>query len=247
MANDTLLGEDIQPVLDMVRTNRPVSEVEAVPCPRCGGKLSVCFGTNGSDFVVLCSGPGMHMSKRQDISNPPDWWRQRIGDFGPVTYFYPRMSKFAPDGTITIRATGWTDEGHWTGAKKVQTDSSEYEFWRWVVANSERWPDFFSDRELPKLRDEFAHVGYPMADEVPIPNPPLSAEERSAAARLTSSDITFIDSRDTFLRFASVAKGCDGCHPLHREARAEVSGLFVCVLCAACTDSCRSREAGVTG
>ena len=33
-----------------------------------------------------------------------------------------------------------------------------------------------------------------MADEVPEPNPPLSAEERSAAARLTSSDITFIHS-----------------------------------------------------
>jgi hypothetical protein len=33
-----------------------------------------------------------------------------------------------------------------------------------------------------------------MTDEVPAPNPPLSAAEQSAAARLTSSDIAFIDS-----------------------------------------------------
>ena len=157
LTDDSIYGADIQPVLDMVRANHPVDEVESVPCPRCGGKLSVWFFTDGSYLGLHCS--GRHMSKRQDISTPPDWWQQRIGDLGPVTYFYPRMSDVASDGTITMRATGWTDEGHWTGVRKTQPDSPEYSFWRWVVTQSERWPDFFSDRELPKLREEFTHDG----------------------------------------------------------------------------------------
>ena len=50
-----------------------------------------------------------------------------------------------------------------------------------------------SSSAAPDLVVALIAVTMPMTDEVPEPNPPLSAEEESAVARLTPGDITFID------------------------------------------------------
>ena len=154
--SDDIFEDDIQPVLDMIRANQPPSEVESVPCPRCGARLRVWFYTDGDSFGVHCA--GQHMSKPQHIARAPDWWQERIGEFGPVTYYYPRMSAIGTDGTIAMRSTGWTDEGHWTGRFTMRPDSPDYRFWCWIVAHQERWPHCISDRELPKLKEEFVNA-----------------------------------------------------------------------------------------
>jgi hypothetical protein len=156
-SDNPVFGDDIGAVLDMIRSARPLKEVEAVPCPRCGATLQIWFETDGHGFGVHCVGPEMHVSRRQAIATPPDWWQNRIGDFAPITFYWPSVSEISADG-ITIRATGYDDEAHWTGVHKVGRDASDYDFWAWVVAQRERWPVFFSDRDLPKLRDEFANA-----------------------------------------------------------------------------------------
>jgi hypothetical protein len=150
-------GHEIKTVVDMVYGHRPLDEIEAFPCPRCGHKLSLVFFTDGSFFYIQCA--GCKMSKRENIPTPPDWWRQRVGDFGPVTYFYPRMSGIASDGTISMRVVWWNDEGVGNGIQIIRPDSQDYTFWQWIVAQHIRWPRSFSDRELPRLREEFTHGG----------------------------------------------------------------------------------------
>jgi hypothetical protein len=94
-------------------------------------------------------------SRRQQVRRDVDY--VLVADEFPITFYWPSVSGVAEDGTIVMRATGYTAGGaeHWTGAHKVKPDSPDYSFWRWVVAHKKRWTHFFPDADLPKIRAEY--------------------------------------------------------------------------------------------
>jgi len=158
--NTGMFGDEIQPILEFVRQHRPLADVEATPCPECGASMRVWFDTEGTVFGLHCTAESgwVHYSSAERLSSAPSWWRERIADTNPITFYWPTMSEVALDGTITMRATGYDEEAHWTGVRHFAPDTSDYLFWRWVVEHRSRWPQFFSDRDLPKLREEFTNA-----------------------------------------------------------------------------------------
>jgi hypothetical protein len=162
MANQAtgVFGDEAQPILELVRRHRPLTEVEAVLCPECGNAIRVWFNSEGTVFGLRCTAESgwAHYSRPERLASAPSWWRERIVDTEPITFYWPTMSKIAPDGTITMRATGYDEGSHWTGVRHFTRDTSDYQFWSWVVKHRSRWPQFFSDRDLPRLREEFTNA-----------------------------------------------------------------------------------------
>jgi hypothetical protein len=76
-------------------------------------------------------------------------------DYRPITFYWPKMHGVTPDGVIEMRATGYDEEVRWTGVKRWEPDSPDYLFWRWIIDQQARFDDFFSDRKLPVLKEEF--------------------------------------------------------------------------------------------
>ena len=74
-----------------------------------------------------------------------------------ITHYWPESAEVQADGTINIRITGWEPgRGHWGGSCKIKLESPEYDFWRWVVENKVRWPNSFTNADLPSMRAEHA-------------------------------------------------------------------------------------------
>lgn len=83
-----------------------------------------------------------------------------------VTFYYPGMHQVRDDGTIAMRATGHDEGGlRWTGQRTFSPDAADYDFWRWVVSQRERWANtpFFSSDELPIIRKRLSN---PMGGEL---------------------------------------------------------------------------------
>ena len=76
-----------------------------------------------------------------------------------ITFYYPAMHELRADGTIVMRATGHEGGWRWTGERSFSPDASDYDFWRWVIAQRERWSatQFFSGEELPSIQHEYAN------------------------------------------------------------------------------------------
>ena len=67
------------------------------------------------------------------------------------------MDDLRADGTIVMRATGYEGSWHWTVARSFSPDAADYGFWRWVVAQRDRWttPPFLSSDDLSVIRREY--------------------------------------------------------------------------------------------
>ena len=76
-----------------------------------------------------------------------------------VTFYYPSMHEIRADGTIAMHATGHEGGWRWTGERTFSPDAADYEFWRWVISQRERWADasFFSSDDLPSIQQEYAN------------------------------------------------------------------------------------------
>jgi hypothetical protein len=66
-----------------------------------------------------------------------------------VNFLWPAMSK-VEDGRIVVRATGYTNEYHWTGTRTVGLQSDP--FWAWWFANRKLFPPILDECFLPGLR-----------------------------------------------------------------------------------------------
>ena len=64
-------------------TIRP-GTIKALLCPCCGTLMSVSFAPEGDGFLVYCGGEPLHMSKFQEIAQPPPWWRNASGTPAPL-------------------------------------------------------------------------------------------------------------------------------------------------------------------
>ena len=76
-----------------------------------------------------------------------------------VTFYYPGMHEVHSDGTIAMRATGHDGDWRWSGERTFSPDAGDYDFWRWVISQRERWAatPFFSSDDLPRILQEYAN------------------------------------------------------------------------------------------
>jgi DNA-directed RNA polymerase subunit RPC12/RpoP len=81
---------------------------------------------------------------------PPEDWAEFIA--GDETNFYwPHWHGFDDDGTLHVKATGYTREGHWTGEQIFKPDHQDYAFWRWLVAQPTHHR-VVNETDLPAIR-----------------------------------------------------------------------------------------------
>jgi hypothetical protein len=151
---------EIEPVLARVRLHHPLSEIEATSCPCCGAKITVQFSPDGDGFMVACSGEPPHFSVHQDIDNPPAWWRERIAESGPITFYWHEWSGFREDGTLEMKASGTDDGTHWTGCVEVSPTDVDYPLWKWILERRGRYKALISDKDLERIREEFAQDAF---------------------------------------------------------------------------------------
>ncbi len=148
--------DEIEPVLAAIRFHRPLAEIEALPCPCCGARMSVSLAPQGDGFLVYCAGEPLHMSKFQEIAQPPPWWRERIWDTGPVTIYWRKDSSIASDGTLGMPVSGRDAEGClWSGAITLRPGEKNYELWRWIIGQGDRYKAILSDKDLESIRQEY--------------------------------------------------------------------------------------------
>ncbi len=153
---------EIEPVLAAVRSQRPLAEIEAMPCPCCGARISVEFSPAGNWFQVYCLGEPLHISTHQEADQPPTWWKERVGKAEPITFYWQRDHGFADDGRLEMPASGYDAEGcHWSGRMIVRPDQADYPLWRWIVSQGDRYKALISDKDLETIREEFRCLAQP--------------------------------------------------------------------------------------
>jgi hypothetical protein len=147
---------EIDEVLAAVRSHESLSAIESIPCPCCGARIAVQFAPEGNGFQVNCAGEPLHISTYQEISNPPPWWKERIWETGPVTFYWREWSAFAADGTLEMKVSGYDEDGsHWTGAMDVRPDQPDYSLWRWIIEQGDRFKTLLSDKDIEPIREEY--------------------------------------------------------------------------------------------
>jgi hypothetical protein len=147
---------EIDRVLALVRSHEPLAKIEAIPCPCCRAPIAITFWPYGEGFQVSCSGSPPHFSTYQEIALPPAWWKQRIGDFRPITFYWREWGRYREDGTLEMKASGYDGEGaHWTGHVEIPRHHADYRLWKWILEQSGRFKDHISCRDLEVIREEF--------------------------------------------------------------------------------------------
>ncbi len=156
--------DEIEPVLAAVRSQRPLAEIEAMPCPCCRARISVSFFPEGDGFQIFCSGEPLHMSTYQKIAEPPAWWKERIVDTGPITFYWRGDSSVANDGRLGMPVSGYDADGnHWSGAMTLRPDQPDYLLWRWIIGQGDRYKRLISDKDLASIREEYHRIAAPGA------------------------------------------------------------------------------------
>jgi hypothetical protein len=150
-----LYEDEIEQVLALVRLHEPLAKIEATPCPCCGAPISITFWPEGDGFQVACSGSPPHFSTYQEIAIPPAWWTERIGDFGPTTFYWHEWSRYREDGTLEMKASGYAEDGsHWTGQVEIPPDHADYPLWKWILEQVGRYEPIISEKDLELIREE---------------------------------------------------------------------------------------------
>jgi hypothetical protein len=151
---------EIEGVLAAVRAHRPLSEIEGILCPCCGAGIVVQFSPEGNGFQVNCCGSPPHLSTYQEITTPPPWWKERICETGPITFYWREWSRFTEGGSLEMKVSGYEADGsHWTGALTLEPNQTDYMLWRWIISQGDRFKPLLSDKDLEAIRQEYRRSG----------------------------------------------------------------------------------------
>lgn len=152
-----IFDDEADHVIGLVRRHVPLDEIRRTPCPACGAAMSVEFSKDGTYFLVICGGTPLHISKHEEIVDPPPWWRECVIPATDLTCYWRESYSFDSDGNLTINASGWQANGvHWTGSFSCAAGDPDYDFWRWVLQESGCTSDLINDKELAELRARYA-------------------------------------------------------------------------------------------
>ena len=78
-----------------------------------------------------------------------------------ITFYYPGHSSFEPDGSLTVRTSGYTSDSHWSGALRVSPEDPDFSLWchlgdSYRVAQPGRKP-YISGAGIADIRRIFEH------------------------------------------------------------------------------------------
>ncbi|MFO0941035.1 MAG: hypothetical protein U0930_09725 [Pirellulales bacterium] len=100
-------------------------------------------------FSISCKGDPLHVTKHQDIDNPPPWWPQCYEEPRDTTWYWREWHSYDDDGTLHMKISGWqADDVRWSGALECPRDHRDYDFWLWMLNESGCKKDLISDTDL---------------------------------------------------------------------------------------------------
>jgi hypothetical protein len=79
-----------------------------------------------------------------------DSWDEFAAD-GAISWLWPAWHYRDEEGTLHIKATGATLDGHWTGEREVLPDDPDFGFLSWLVGQKE-YHRLVDEEELPAIR-----------------------------------------------------------------------------------------------
>jgi hypothetical protein len=151
-----IFDDEADHIIDLVRRHAPLAQIRATACPACGSAMAVEFTDDGNGFQIHCEGSPLHISKHQEITEPPPWWPQGVTPPTDSTWYWRERHSFDGGGNLTMKVSGWGADGvRWCGQLECATGDPDYAFWRWVLLQSGCTSDLISETELADLRARF--------------------------------------------------------------------------------------------
>jgi hypothetical protein len=154
-----IFDDEADHIIDLVRRHAPLAQILGTRCPACGSAMAVDFVDGGTGFQVHCEGKPLHISKYQEIDDPPSWWPTCVIPPTDSTWYWRDWHSFDGDGNLTMKVSGWRADGvRWSGEFKCATSDPDYAFWRWVLLQSGCTSDLIDEAEVAELRARFTQA-----------------------------------------------------------------------------------------
>ncbi|XZE37148.1 hypothetical protein SH501x_002750 [Pirellulaceae bacterium SH501] len=154
-----IFDDEADYIIAMVRDHAPLDSIVATPCPACGANMVVAFNEDGTGFSLNCKGDPLHITKQQDIDNPPLWWSQCYEEPADTTWYWREWHSYDDDGTLHMKISGWqADDVRWSGELECPRDHCDYNLWRWILNESGCTKDLISDTDLDELRTQYQNA-----------------------------------------------------------------------------------------
>ncbi len=72
-----------------------------------------------------------------------------------LRFYWPSVSGYQPDGSLSFRLTGQEGDCRFTGSFPVPLDAPDFPLWAWLHKSRKFFPIFFEERHIPALRQSF--------------------------------------------------------------------------------------------
>jgi hypothetical protein len=85
-----------------------------------------------------------------------------------VRLYWPSVSGYETDGSLSFRFTGSERDCRFTGGFPVATDDPDFQFWAWIHEHRHSLPEFFEEYYIPSLRQHFlaGHPSFLMPEDI---------------------------------------------------------------------------------
>lgn len=154
-----IFDDEADHIIAMVHDHASLESIIATPCPACGANMEISFNVSGTEFSLNCKGDPLHLTKQQDIDNPPPWWRQCYEEPKDTTWYWRDWHSYDDNGTLHLKVSGWQADGvRWSGALECRPDHPDYALWQWILSKSGCTQDLISDTDLIELRAKFENA-----------------------------------------------------------------------------------------
>jgi hypothetical protein len=146
-------------IIAMVRDHASLDSIVGTPCPACGAEMVVVFNDDGTGFSLNCKGDPLHITKQQEIDNPPPWWQQCYEEPTDTRWYWREWHSFDADGTLHMKISGLqADDVWWSGAMECRRDHRDHELWRWILNESGCTKDLIGDADFNELRAQYQNA-----------------------------------------------------------------------------------------
>ncbi len=71
------------------------------------------------------------------------------------TFYNPAWHQIDDNGTLHVKASGYSGDFHWTGTLTVEPTQPDYALWMWIISEKNTRA-LINDQEFARLKREFA-------------------------------------------------------------------------------------------
>ena len=141
-------------IISKIRNHAALDEILAIKCPACDSDIQIIFDSDGSGFSVNCTGDPLHITKHQNITNPPIWWPLCFDEPSDIVWHWSEFHNYDDDGNLHMKISGWDAVGtRWSGAMDCKPGDPDYDLWRWILDQSDCVEPLISNQMLDQLRE----------------------------------------------------------------------------------------------